>query len=431
MKSETKQKVIQGGGLTVLAALFVIWCGREQPSTAGFVAALTLTCLFAAVCLRFVPLWIEAWSRNEQVSLREEHIPAGTLAKIFFSVLLWDVFLVFLVTAVRFLAGEGVSPEFWRCTDSRHYLDIAEEWYLSEGSIDRLVQLVFLPGYPIAVRLVRFVTGDYLAAGMAVSALCFAASACVFYKLLCLDTDGEKALRALIFLCLFPGAFFFAAPMSESLFLLLSLSCVYMARKEKFLLSCLFGGLAAFTRSVGLALIVPVLFELITQKKKLRSYLPLLLIPAGFGVYCLINYFVAGDAFKFMEYQREHWHQSFGLFFGTAAYQTDYAMRADIRTLCGLWLPNLIALFGAPAIILAGEREMRPSYTAYFIAYYFVAMGATWLLSAPRYMLVMFPLCIAMGEIADDGRKKWLYCGIFVVLGLLYLIAFAMRWQVW
>ena len=398
---------------------------------AGFIAALTLTCLFAAVCLRFVPLWIEAWSNKENGVLREERIPAGTLAKIFFGVLLWDVFLVFLVTAVRFLAGEGISPDFWRCTDSQHYLDIAKDWYLSEGSIDRLVQLVFLPGYPIAVRFAQFVIGDYLTAGMAVSALCFAASACVFYKLLRLDTDGEKALRALIFLCLFPGAFFFAAPMSESLFLLLSLTCVYMARKEKFLLSCLFGALAAFTRSVGLALLVPVLFELVAQKKKLRSYLPLLLIPAGFGAYCLINYHVAGDAFKFMEYQREHWHQSFGLFFGTAAYQTDYALNADLRTLCGLWLPNLIALFGAPVIMLAGEGKMRTSYTAYFLAYYFVAMGATWLLSAPRYMLVMFPLYIAMGEIADTRCKKWLFFGIFAVMGLLYLIAFAMRWQVW
>lgn len=55
------------------------------------------------------------------------------------------------------------SLEFWTCTDSYHYLAIARDWYLSEGDVDRLVQLVFLPGYPIVVRLsIVFYTTIYI-----------------------------------------------------------------------------------------------------------------------------------------------------------------------------------------------------------------------------------------------------------------------------
>ena len=434
MKSETKQKIIKGGGLFVLAALFAIWCRNNKPSNAGYAAAFVSACLFGALCLRFVPLWFKAWSGGERELGEPVRESRGTYARVFFSVLLWDVVLIILVTAVRAFAGESISLEFWRCTDSQHYLAIAEDWYLSEGSIDRLVQLVFLPGYPIAVRLVKCLVGNYLLSGMLVSALCFALSACVFYKLMRLDMPREKALRALVFMCVFPGAFFYAAPMSESLFLLLSLCCVYYARRGKFLAACVFGALAAFTRSVGLALAVPVLFELAAQKKKIKHWLTLTIIPLGFAAYCYINYTVSGDAYKFMEYQQEHWNQSFGLFFNTAAYQTDYALDTLAKApknFWGLWLPNLIALFDGAAIMLAGEKRIRSSYTAYFIAYYFVAMGATWLLSAPRYLLVMFPVSAALANVTEKRAAQVLAYAVCLVLGLGYLAAFALRWQVW
>ncbi len=418
----------------MLAALFIMWCAHERPDAAGFIAALVSACLFAAACLRFVPVWLRSWNGEENRRTLQKGQEKDVLTAIFISVLLWDAVLIAIVTAVRALAGESSSFAFWKCTDSQHYLAIAEDWYLSEGSIDRLVQLVFLPGYPLLVRLVKLAAGNYLFAGMLVSALCFAGSACVFYKLVRLDMEREKALRALVFMCIFPGAFFFAAPMSESLFLLLSLCCIFAARKGKFPIACLFGALAAFTRSVGLALIVPVLFELATQKKKFKDYLLLLIIPAGFAAYCGINYAVAGDAFKFMEYQSEHWNQHFGLFFNTAAYQTDYAiaaLRENPKYFFGLWLPNLLAQLAALAVMCAGVKKIRASYSAYFLAYFFVTMGATWLLSAPRYMLVMFPLSAALAEISKKRAYEVLFYTMCLVFDFAYLVAFALRWQVW
>lgn len=456
-RCKTPEFWISALGLLALAALFVQWWwAHPSVSLPGRISAFCNAALFAAVCLRFVPEWTRSWGLgrgpktlpmyDEAASDTPAHIPI----KIFLSLLAVNAAVVLLVFLVRKASGYGgtflENLEFWRCTDSAHYLDIARDWYLSEGEWDRLVQLVFLPGYPILVRLVNYVVGYDLYSGMLVSALCFAGAGCVFYRLLRLDMAHKDAARALKYLCILPGAFFFTAPMSESLFLLLCASCVYCARTGKWTLGCLLGGLAAFTRSLGLTLFVPLLFELIQEIRNspdqraaskgrwvLRGA-SLLLIPAGFAVYCWINYLVAGDPFQFMEYQSVHWGQHLGYFFNTAAYQLEQAIGSfgsNPHNLLGLWLPNLISSFASLILMALAARKMRPSYTAWFLAYFFIAIGATWLLSAPRYLIALIPLLVAVCVLTRKPKADRIAVPCCAVLYLLYLYAFVMRWQVW
>ncbi|MCM1149938.1 MAG: hypothetical protein NC319_07650 [Butyricicoccus sp.] len=443
------QFTISGAGLAVAAAVFVRWW-TDTPGTsaAGRACALLSACLMVLLCLRFVPVWLRFWARDGGPP---ENAPwdgdeRGICAKIFLALLLADAALLLCVLLMRRMMGYGESfarsLEFWTCADSRHYLDIARDWYLSEGEWDRLVQLVFLPGYPVAVRVMAILVGNYLYAGLLVSALAFAGAGCVLYLLLRLDFDRAGALRGLKYICLVPGSFFFAAPMSDGLFLLLSLLCVYFARRRQWLFSCLLGAMAAFTRSLGLALFLPVLFELVHETARSGALTPrraarfalLLLIPAGFGGYCLINYLVAGDPFKYMEYQSVHWGQRFGFFFNTAAYQLDNAVSSfhkDIHVFLGLWLPNLLCSFGALVVMLTGVRRLRASYTAYFIGYFFVAIGATWLLSAPRYLASLFPVTVSMAYLGGDRRADLALTLTLAGCWALYLCAFVLRWQVW
>lgn len=67
---------------------------------------------------------------------------------------------------------------------------------------------------------------------MLVTTLCAIGSAIAAYELFALDTDRRTALFAATLLCLFPGSIFLLAPMTESLFLLTSLLCMYMCRKR-------------------------------------------------------------------------------------------------------------------------------------------------------------------------------------------------------
>ena len=437
MERKTPEKLISAVGTAALAAVFGIWCCGSSCSAWGFTAAAVSALMMLALCLRFVPVWCGFWRERSDVSPRE---PDGgrICAKIFAAVLLWDVFILLLGYVLRASLGASESLtqylEFWRCTDSQHYLAIAEDWYLSEGEWDRLVQLVFLPGYPVLVRAFAIITGNYLYAGLIVSALSYAGAACLLYKLLRLDMGYETALRGVILFVLCPAAFFFVCPMSESLFLLCCLACLYLVRRGKTTAGCLIGAYAAFTRSLGILLLVPVLFELIGRRGKIREYAAALIIPMGFAAYCIINYLVAGDPFRFMEYQRVHWGQRLGWVFSTAAYQTEHAISSaasrptDFR---GLWLPNILAQLISLVIMTAAAKRLRPSYTAWFIAYFAVAIGATWLLSAPRYLAALPALPAAMALLTEKKSAMRAFAALSLLCGLAYFAAFLLRWQVW
>ena len=436
--------LISALGLLALGLLYILWL-RSYPSYSnwGRLAALGSTLLFAVLGLCFVPRWVAFWSPGEPLpAAPDTEEPPRMQVRLFGWLLAFDLLILILAWLLRRAMGFAGTLDFWTCTDSRHYLDIARDWYLSEGSRDRLVQLVFLPGYPVAVRLAALVVRNELRAGLLVSALCFAGAGCVFYRLLRLDYPHETALRGVVLLCLLPGSFFFAAPMSESLFFLLCSACLYLARTRRWLLGSLCGALAAFTRSLGLTLLVPLMMELIaaiirhelSARRALTRAFALLLIPAGFGAYLLVNYAVAGDPFQFLTYQAEHWGQHLGLFFNTAAYQTELAIgtvRTNPHNFWGLWLPNLLAAFGALALMIAAVRKLRPGYVAWFIAYYVIAIGATWLLSAPRYLLACLPVPAAASLVTERQSVHRALIPVLGVLWMLYFLAFLLRWQVW
>ncbi|MCD8388915.1 MAG: hypothetical protein LUC21_01940 [Oscillospiraceae bacterium] len=442
----TAGALISAAGLLALLAVMLLWWRGSSYGFAGRTAAILSAALFAAGALRSVPGWMRFWSREMEPELCFPDEPPHMLPRLFAAGLALDALFLLLVHLLRRLSGadtgffEGL--EFWTCLDSGHYLDIARDWYLSEGEWDRLVQLVFLPGYPLLIRLFMCLTGDALSAGLLAAALCFAAALCVLYRLLRLDAPHAQAMRTLRYLCILPGAFFFAAPMSESLFLLLTAACLFCARTGRWTRGCLLGGCAAFTRSLGLTLLVPLLFELISTAAKGAQprgrvcvhFAALLLVPAGFGVYLLVNCRVSGNPFQFLIYQSEHWGQRTGWFFNTAAYQTEYAISClgtNGTNLLGLWLPNLLACFGALVVIALSARRLRTSYLIWFFSYYLLAIGATWLLSAPRYLTVLFPIHMGLSALTARpcAERVVTLCG--GALSLLYLCAFVLRWQVW
>lgn len=436
LNDKLPEKLISVLGTAALCAVFALWCAVSSYSAAGYAAAGLSTALMLVLCLLLVPRWCAFWRKNESEMLGETN--GGECARIFALIIIWDVLMLALGFVLRRLLGYDESAggyiRFWLCTDSRHYMDIARDWYLSDGEWDRLVQLVFLPGYPVIVRLFAYITGNELAAGLFVSALCFAGSGVMLYKLVSLDEDSAAAKRAVKLFALSPAAFFFAAPMSESLFVLCTVSCLYLLRRGKLITGSLIGAYAAFTRSPGLILIVPILLELVHKRAKPREYLSLVIVPLGFAAYCLVNYTVSGDAFKFMEYQSVHWHQQLGWFFNTAAYQSENAVSTagdNPALFFGLWLPNLLAQLLALVTMLLAVRKIRASYTAYFIAYYIVTMGATWLLSAPRYLAAMISLPIALAALSPKKRTERILIALSALFFIAYFTVFLLRWQVW
>ncbi|KUP22766.1 hypothetical protein [Paenibacillus sp. DMB5] len=331
--------------------------------------------------------------------------------------------------------------------DAPSYLGIAENWYVTEG--DPRFHIVFLPFFPILIKVAHFFTDNYLAAGYTVANLCTVAFALVAYELAVLDMDRKEALRVVKYMFIFPAAFFFLLPMTESLFLLLSLLSIYLVRKKKWLFGCLCAALAGFTRSPGVLLAVPIAIELwrglaethkSAHKKAFKRKLAaaagcLAIVPLGLLAYLYINYAVYGNALQFSIYQREHWFQRQYLFFDTVRYQMEYAVgkfkEGDSRSFLGLWLPNLLAIFTTLYVMFKSAGKLHPSYTAYMIVYFVFVTGPTWLLSAPRYLAAAFPLAFAVVLLTKDKAKDSAVTVLCIVGSLLYLGLFVWGYPIY
>ncbi len=448
--------------LLVLFTVFAKWVLVDAPDNPiAILSAAASAFLFALLGIRFIPQWMTAWSRNpwlpERPAVGKRSGRRSRLHPVLQLLLYLVLFrLLVFVLAYVFSLRQGVYGGglldrigIWNQTgtDSQHYLTIAENGYVNTGD-DRLL-IVFLPLYPILVRIFNYIFNNYLTSGLFVSNVCWVFAAYVFYELALLDTDRRGAMRALKYFCILPASFLFSSPLSDSLFLLLSLLCVYSVRKNLYPLAGVVGFFAAFTRMPGILLFAPACFELVGKIvherparfrdvrwkwKMTGNALSLLLIPAGLLLYLYVNYRVTGNATMFLTYQSEHWHQQLGWFFASNATIVENLTTTfadNTQMLWGLWIPNIVYLFAALGIVTAAQNKLRASNVAYFILYYAVCMGATWLLSAPRYLTAAFPLALALGAITE---KKWadrLATGVCVVSFLLYLAAFVNQWYVY
>ena len=86
---------------------------------------------------------------------------------------------------------------------------------------------------------------------------------------------------------------------------------------------------------------------------------------------------------------------------------------------------------GTLGLFAYASKKLRPSYAAWFIAYFAIAIGTTWLLSGPRYLLAMPVVAMMLALVTEKRWQQWLAALILVPLSILYLIAFICRWQVW
>ena len=106
----------------------------------------------------------------------------------------------------------------WERFDALWYLRIAAHGYATtDGSA------AFFPLFPLAVRAASFVIGGHpLAAGLLVSNAAALGALLVLYSLTRNELSEEIARGAVLFAAIFPTAFFFVAPYSESVEILLS-----------------------------------------------------------------------------------------------------------------------------------------------------------------------------------------------------------------
>ncbi len=314
--------------------------------------------------------------------------------------------------------------EAWKRWDSAHYINIAENGYMGAIENGEHIFLVFYPLYPWMMRTLALLFHDYRLCGILISLVCYGAGCVFFYRITEREFGERAAQNALVLISVFPFGFFFGSIATESLFFFLAAAFFYYLGRAQWPKTALLGFLACLCKVQGLVLAFAVLAEIFHSQRGIRLLLTgrwkdfwkRVILPgcicslmlSGFGLYLLINWHVEGDPFRFMYYQRNHWHNSLCPIWQTFTYVKNYALGGwHTSEGMSMWAPELALFFVFLIMIGYGlRRRMRPMYLMYLVVFFLLTYSSTWLMSAGRYTLSALPVFMLGGEWVSR-HEKW------------------------
>ena len=326
-----------------------------------------------------------------------------------------------------------IAMDMFNRWDAPHYVDIAKNWYVSNPTLDAYNFIVFFPFYPILIRLFTVDLNYINLSALIVANVCSLIAFLYLYKLAKLEFNEGIATKAVLFLSIFPTAYFLSAPYTEGLFFALVISSIYYARLGKWQFAGLLSLFAALTRIAGLVLVAVLLVEYFHQKNWKAKKIDLkilwtLFALVGFLIYLNINNQVTGNPFTFMQIQAVHWSNNFDPWTGlTSAY--GWATNATYPSNVTIGIaPISFALFGLLMVGIGIWRRLRPTYLVYMFLSWGVAISTSWWISVPRYVMAMFPMFILFGLLSH--KKAITITGMFLSGTLLcyFTIFFAQGW---
>ena len=308
----------------------------------------------------------------------------------------------------------------WDRWDTGHYLAIAQHGY------DGAWRTAFFPLYPLLMHL--FLPHP-LVAGLLISSGANFIVLTVLSRLVCDELGQECAHRTVLYLSLFPAAFFLVAAYTESLFLCFVVLSFSALRHHHLLLAGLFGFLASLTRSTGMFLILPIAYVYFFEQEKWRAFsvLGIALVPCGlvaYACYCSMRF---GDALSWYHAQAL-WQHQFHL-----PWETLWITVRAIRHASGLFsyqalhdgLDLLSVLF---VLVMAGLMcvkpfRLPPVYLVYALPLIFFFLCAPViniplvpLQSVPRFMLEVFPVFVVASAL---GKYRVFHEGYMFISGAL------------
>jgi hypothetical protein len=274
------------------------------------------------------------------------------------------------------------------------------------------------------MRFLGLVTGNYYLAGLIISNFCLIVSCVYLYRLARLDYDEDTSIKSIKYLLLFPVSFILSGVFTESLYLALTLMCFYYARTGKWHLAGIIGFFLSLTRSIGVLVVLPLLYEglmpllkengnLKNLKNSRNKILPLFylsLVPLGTISFMIFSYHLTGDFMAFAHSQ-VMWQRHFG-----------NPLEILINGYHGDTYTAFEAVFAAIAIFIfiLFYRKIRFSYLLFCMYSIFVPLS-TGIQSMPRFILVIFPIYILFADITKNRVSE-----DFVLLSFALLQGFLM-----
>ena len=328
-------------------------------------------------------------------------------------------------TRIVFQAAR-VGPEMVRTTmvgDAWFYRAISERGY-DRGPVGRRQgNWAFFPLYPLITRFVALPI-DWAFRAMLVSNAALLGALLVFGAVaMRAGAAAEDAERAVWYLAFFPTSYFLSLPLTESLFLLLSLGAILMAFRDRWWAAGLLGGLAALTRVNGALLLLPL--AILAWRNRARwNAIWLLLVPCGTAAYMLYLQRITGNALAFRDVQA-NWGRA-----ATWIWTPLVRFLSDPRALSEPW--NFVAFNFAIAIlvlvcgiVLLVRREW--AFGVYTLASLMLPLVSGSLQSLSRYALVIFPLFLWLAFLGRSRTIDRVITAISITLFGWFTALFTLR----
>lgn len=331
----------------------------------------------------------------------------------------------------------------WNRWDASNYTTIAQYGYTDKYS------LAFFPLFPLLISSIGYPFGSwgYMMAGIIISNLALLGAMLVIYQI-AVEFGGEQVgRRTLLYLCLFPTAFFFFAAYNEALFLFLASSSFLALRRKQWWLAGLLGMLASLTRSLGPILVIPYLYELwlaresilASKKNMFMAIVPIVLIPLGTLIYSFYCWKSTGNPLMFLTVQ-SHWaRQSAAPWQGIVQAIVELVA---VQPFGSFYQAHILLDLGTTVmfitLLIVGWSKVRASYSIWAATMVLCMLLAPSLqqhdslISNQRFVLELFPcfITLAIAGIKHQRLHSVLMILFPALLATLSIIFVMNRWMV-
>jgi len=331
---------------------------------------------------------------------------------------------------MTFAGQRNKLPEAFRVGDTYYYADIAENGYEHVPyEASTIHNWGFFPLYPLVLRAAATITGEFYLTGALLSTFFFFLSLIVLYRVVFLFGGNEDtAQKAVFYLSIYPVSYFFSLAYAESLFLLLILTCVVLAKRERWWLAALIGALASATRVTGI-LIVPLLLLMYLQTYhwKIRlNALSVLLVPTGLVAFMFYIGRITGNALAVIQSQSASGRDVSGVFFFKPL--LEFVLHPG-----GFWGWSFAPFcFGIAMLALwsAADLFLKRSWAlaVFTILSLVMPLSTGTMTSIPRYMMVVFPILISLANVAQRPSLDHVIRMVFTAFLTLMALACALHY---
>ncbi len=294
-------------------------------------------------------------------------------------------------------------------SDSVFLLGIAADGYHATPIHDNYLDWVFFPLYPMVVRAASILTlGNVGLAGVLVANVAALAGGWLLYRIGEPRFGHRRALLAVVYLLIAPGAVAFGMAYTDSLFLLLALAAFAAAERGRWGWMGFAYGLATLTRLPGVLIGIPLLIiALRAPGRPLRAVLPLALGPIALGAFTIYLWDRFGVWFAYLQAQVA-WNNP-------ANTVISGLLPAGAEPLVALLMLTL--LFYVFLLVYARPDRLDTPSIVYVTVSLLTVISSLRLLSVGRYLAVVWPFSWLLA-----GRNSWVATVWPAVSGALFAL---------